>query len=101
MDNQVILLISITIMFAVSLIFNITTLQKVSKIKNQSKNFFSGKNGKDLEEVINKHKKRLDNVDKEIQELFEASNKIHNLALKGVHQVGLLRFNPFKDIGGD
>ncbi|MFC1622926.1 DUF4446 family protein [Patescibacteria group bacterium] len=101
MDNQIIILISITTMFAASLILNIVTLQKISKINKQSKKFFSGKNGKDLEEVINKHKKHLGKIDNEIQELFEASGKIHSLAFKGVHRVGLLRFNPFKDIGGD
>ncbi|NTV41155.1 MAG: DUF4446 family protein, partial [Candidatus Moranbacteria bacterium] len=29
------------------------------------------------------------------------SNRIHSLALKSIHKVGIVRFNPFKDIGGD
>ena len=40
-------------------------------------------------------------MDLEIQELFEISNKIHDLSFKSLHNVGLIRFNPFKDIGGD
>ncbi|MFC1645101.1 DUF4446 family protein [Patescibacteria group bacterium] len=101
MDIQLIILMTVAMLFIASAILNIITLKKVSKINIQSKEFFSGKNGKNLEEVINSHKKRLDGIDAEIQELFEASNKIHKLSFKGIHKVGLIRFNPFKDLGGD
>lgn len=101
MENQTLILISVIGIFAISLVLNIITLKKASQIKKQSEEFFSGKNGKDLEDVINKHRERLDGIENEIQELFDASESIHKLAYKGVHKVGLLRFNPFKDIGGD
>ncbi|HEX8974531.1 MAG TPA: DUF4446 family protein, partial [Patescibacteria group bacterium] len=62
---------------------------------------FSGKQASDLESIILSHSEELVALDKEIQELFEISNKIHSLAHRGVHKVGIIRFNPFKDIGGD
>ncbi len=40
-------------------------------------------------------------MDGEIQELFETSNRIGNLAMRGLHKVGIVRYNPFKDLGGD
>lgn len=62
---------------------------------------FSGKEAKDLEKIILDHSNEIMALDKEIQELFEISNKINNLAFKSIHKVGIVRFNPFKDIGGD
>jgi hypothetical protein len=62
---------------------------------------FSGKEAKDLESIILAHTKEISELDKEIQELFEISNKIHALAQRSIHKVGIVRFNPFKDIGGD
>lgn len=47
------------------------------------------------------HSNEIIALDKEIQELFEISNKIHALAKSSIHKVGIIRFNPFKDIGGD
>ena len=62
---------------------------------------FSGKDATNLESILFEHSKELKLLDKEIQELFEISNRIHSLALRSVHKVGIVRFNPFKDIGGD
>ena len=47
------------------------------------------------------HTKEIIAIDKDVQELFEISNTLHSLAQKSIHKVGVVRFNPFKDIGGD
>ena len=78
----------------------------LSFFKNRSLNekltiLFSGKDAKELENVILGHSEEIKALDKEIQELFEISNQINALAFKGVHKLGVVRFNPFKDIGGD
>lgn len=74
---------------------------KIRKISKKSELFFSGKKGENLEEIINTQSKDLRNLDKEIQQLFEGTNKLHKLALRGLHKVGVVRFNPFKDLGGN
>lgn len=83
------------------LAFNLYFLLKIRKIGKKTDLFFSGKKGADLEEIILKQAKEMQELDKEIQELFEISNKINALAHRGLHKVGVIRFNPFKDIGGD
>ena len=45
--------------------------------------------------------KTLRALDTDIQELFEISNKIHALANRSIHKVAMVRFNPFKDLGGN
>jgi hypothetical protein len=76
-------------------------LVKVSNINKKSEVFFKGKNGEDLEVLILKNTADIKTMDSEIQELYNISNTIHGLAQKSVHKVGIIRFNPFNDIGGD
>jgi hypothetical protein len=86
---------------ALSMFIGLISILKFRKLKKINEAWLSGKDGKSLEETIIKHSQDLKELDKEIQELFEISNTIHRLAQKSIHKVGLVRFNPFKDIGGD
>ena len=80
----------------------ITLLQiQLSKLKNKNKTFFAESSVKNIEELILAHSKNLKLLDKDIQELYNISNQINNLASRGFHKFALIRFNPFKDVGGD
>lgn len=83
------------------LIWNIFLQISVRKIRKNQEQLFSGKKGVDLEEIIINHSANLKELDKDIQDLFGISNQIHDLANRSVHKVGVVRFNPFKDLGGD
>lgn len=63
--------------------------------------FFSGKSAQDLEKVLLDQLKETQALDREVQELFEISNRLRELALKSFHKSALLRFNPFKEVGGN
>jgi len=84
-----------------ALFFSITALFKIRKINKKQEIIFSGDTVANLESLIMEHSQSIIHMDKEIQELFEISNKVHHLSLKGLHKVGIIRFNPFKDIGGN
>lgn len=95
------LVIIIGVLAIFSLLVSIFSLMKSASIKKNLQTLFSGKQAKDLETIILEQGKEIKALDREIQELFEISNKINKLAFKGIHKVGIIRFNPFKDIGGD
>ncbi len=88
-------------MALISFILAIFALIRQRKIRKNLETLFSGKQAQDLESILLAQTKEICQLDKEIQELFEISNQIHDLAQKSVHKVGIVRFNPFKDIGGD
>lgn len=92
---------SALILGIITLTFSAVSLIKLARINKKNELLFSGKDGKSLESVILKQTGEIKDIDKEIQELFEISNKINNLATHSLHKVGVVRFNPFKDIGGD
>jgi len=76
-------------------------LLKIREIRVKNKKFFSGKEGVDLEEVIIKIKEDIKTIDEEIQELYNISNETYKISMQSIRKVELIRFNPFKDIGGD
>jgi len=83
------------------LVWNIFLHLNISRIKKNQQELFSGKDGVSLEEVILQHTNNLKELDRDIQDLYGISNRVHNLANHSVHKVGVVRFNPFKDLGGD
>lgn len=75
--------------------------RKIRQFEAHQEILFRGKEIQSLEEVILKNVKDIQAIDREIQELFNISNTINSLAQRSVHRIGIVRFNPFKDIGGD
>ncbi len=71
------------------------------RLKRRLRVFFSGKEAKDLEQVLREQLHETRELDREIQELFEISNRLRELGMKSVHKTAVLRFNPFKEVGGN
>lgn len=94
----VLLLLIGEITLASAVIFLLTRERRMRK-KMQA--FFSGKEGRDLEEVLLDQQKEVHELDQEIQELFEISNQLRELCLKSLHKTSVIRFNPFKEVGGN
>lgn len=82
-------------------IWNIFLQISLSKLKKNQKQLFKGKNGKDLEPIIIENNTDIKDLFKKTDDLFEKTEKINQHSLKSLHKVGLLRFNPFREIGGD
>jgi hypothetical protein len=103
LTSQILTIIAVSgaILALLSLILIIWLFISLGRTKKNIRTLFSGKQAQDLESIILAHTKEIVAMDKEIQDLFEISNKIHALAQRSIHKVGVVRFNPFKDIGGD
>ncbi|MBU2028596.1 DUF4446 family protein [Patescibacteria group bacterium] len=76
-------------------------LLQVSLGKIKKNQALIGGGGKSLEETVIEQAKNLKVLDKDIHELYNISNQINILALRSLHKVGMVRFNPFNDMGGD
>lgn len=63
--------------------------------------FFTGKKAQNLEQVLLDQLAEVRELDREIQELFEISNQLRELCLKSLHKTSVIRFNPFKEVGGN
>lgn len=72
-----------------------------SKIKKKQKIMLSGKSGSDLERIIIGNKRKIESLDGDVKDLYGITAAIHKLSLKSIHKASVVRFNPFRDIGGD
>jgi hypothetical protein len=98
LENNWMLILALVLILgeAVWLIILQVNLGKIKK--NQAS---IGGGSKSLEETVIEQAKNIKVLDKDIHELYNISNQINSLALKSLHKVGMVRFNPFNDIGGD
>lgn len=83
------------------LIWLIFIQKNLSALKQRNAELFAGNKISNLEELILSQVKNLKTLDKDIQELYLISNQINSLAFRGIHKTAMIRFNPFKEVGGD
>lgn len=74
---------------------------QVWQSKKKLKALFNGAKASDLEGVIFEQIKRLRQNEKELKSLTKFTRHLEKMALKSIQKVGVVRFNPFKEIGSD
>ncbi|MDP1834183.1 MAG: DUF4446 family protein [Candidatus Moranbacteria bacterium] len=82
-------------------IWNFFLDRNLKIMRQRSIDFFSGNNVKSIEDVVINHSRAIKTLDKDIQELYNISNQINLLAHRSLHKFAMIRFNPFKEVGGD
>lgn len=71
------------------------------QLKRRLDVFFKGAKAKDLEEVLTEQLKKLKKQDKDIKKIFGEISRLDRIAQKSFQKIGVIRYNPFKDGGGD
>lgn len=95
-NNLIIFIFLLVILAAIVLGFLDTR-----RLKKRLKIFFNGSKAQDLEELLASELKKVRKLEDGLKKLGEDHKITRGLAVKSVHKVGIIRFNPFKDMGGD
>lgn len=74
---------------------------RLRKLRKDLTGLFAGKTGSDLEEIVMRQKEGLDAIDEEIRKLYGIAEQLYRLGNESIHKTELLRFNPFKEVGGN
>lgn len=98
LENNWLLIVALILILG-EIIWIIVLQVSLGKIKKNQ--VLIGGGSKSLEETVIEQAKNLKVLDKDIHELYNISNQINSLALRSLHKVGMVRFNPFNDMGGD
>ncbi len=104
LSHQNLFAIFTIITFLLSLMTLITTIiitVRSQKLFKTTKVLFTGKKGADLETIIVNQAKKLNDFDREIQELFNISNTINSHTQKCLDKISIIRFDPFGDRSGN
>jgi len=90
-----------TILFFVLVAWNITLHWQVHQTVKKIKLMFKGSKAEDLESVIFEQIKRLRQAEKNIREANIFSKYLEKMCLKGIQKTAIVRYNPFRDMGGE
>ena len=88
----------------ISLVFfawNLTLHWQVWQTTKKIRLMFKGKEVADLEGVIFEQIKRLRQNEKNLKELEKFCKGLEKMAKSSIQKTGVVRFNPFRDMGGD
>ena len=100
-QNQEMIIILVGLVLLIFFIWNVCLSYNLRKIKKRTRSFFASSEAKDLEEIIYKQIKKTNEIDGEIKKLIENNGKIKENLAKCIQKVGVVRFNPFGDVGGN
>lgn len=81
--------------------WNIYLSLSLRNIKKRTRSFFSGKESKDLEEVIYTQIKNSDKINENINKINKENIQIRENIQKCIQKIGVVRFNPFGEMGGN
>ncbi len=74
---------------------------QVRQIKSAYGEFFDHQNPRSIERLLKEYDLGVKDNAKKLDELATFSANLHKLSSRGLTRVGLVRFNPFNDKGGD
>ena len=97
-ETVIITVISILILF---FLWNIYLTLGLKKIKKGTRVFFMGKQGQDLEEIIYAQIKDYEKINDSISKIYKDNDALRENVKKCIQKVGMVRFNPFGDVGGN
>lgn len=89
------------IVIGVLLVWIVTIEVRMMRLTRTLRYLFTGRSGADLELVLRDYMERMDRTDDTIKQFNERAAAIERLAPYNVSHVGIVRFNPFADKGGD
>ena len=98
-DNPIFILVLTAITLLV--LWNIYLHFQFWQNKKKLKIFFAGKSASDLEGVLFEEIKRLKKSEDEIKKILKSLKGLEKMASLSIQKVGVVRFNPFKEVGGD
>ena len=97
MTNDNIITYSTLIVFFFTLFY---LLVQIFSIKRRLDLFFK-KGDKDLGEILVSQIKKLEDQGKDIEKIFSEIEKVNKILLTCFQKIGVIRFNPFQEVGGD
>jgi len=83
---------------AVALVF---AGRRLGRLERQYRSLVAGTDGGDLEDVLNQHLARVHAVGSDLGALRSNAEALQEAMGSAIQHVGIVRFNPFADSGGD
>jgi len=74
--------------------------RQIREFKERFKQFFGTKKNPHLSTVVMKNSETLKKMNGDIQQLYQAADELHKMAIRSTQKVGVNFYNPYGDTGG-
>ena len=101
MNNQLIISMVAIVVGVVAIVFSVFVFLQHRKTEKRLRAFMSGKDGKDLENVLIEHGESLTKINANLDELLRASEYLHHAIQNSLRKVAFERYNPYPGVGGN
>jgi len=89
------------IIAVVPIILSVFLLFEISRLKSRYNNLTTGLSGKNLEKIVQQYIRALEQCDGDMKRMNSEFERIEKETEKFFSKVGIIRFQAFKDTGGD
>ena len=76
-------------------------LARQQRVLGQYQHLMMGTSGGNLEEILNEHITRVRDTAARVAEVDDLAHRLERNATYSLQHMGMVRFNPFHDVGGD
>ena len=89
------------ILCLVALVTATVAIIQTLRLRRRLTELTRGADGASLEDVIARHGTSIETLDSDLHGIYGAMNDLRQIVRRSVYKKGILRYNPFKDLGGD
>src|SRR5881628_3780738 len=103
LDNQALSTIVLTLAAAVVVlaVWVVWLQRSDALLRRRLRRLFGDAEGAGLDELLDRQFRRLDTVAERVEALNRLHHELQGLSQRSIQKVGVVRFNPFADTGGD
>ena len=100
-SNNAALWLALSALLAVAFVWILRLQIDFSRMKRHYRSLASGVETGNLEQILDTHLAHLYNTSSKVEELVTLCNHLNDTQRRSVQRIGIVRFNPFNDTGGD
>lgn len=93
--------VALAILSAFLLVLLVVLFRRTGRLERRLDGLTRGSDGASLEAVLRTHLDRVDTVGREVDEVAARAAMLEQAQRKAIQRIGLVRFNPFEDTGGN
>jgi hypothetical protein len=94
-------LVGLALAVLLLLLLTLVQARRLGRLRRQLDRLTRGSDGESLDQVLHAHLEQVDGVARELDGLVARSAVIEAAVRRSIQRVGLVRFNPFEDTGGN
>ena len=83
------------------LLLLVMLVRRVGRVDGRLRGITRGEEGSSLEDVLGAHLEKVYGLGREVERLTARTSKLETAGLRAFQRVGLVRFNPFEETGGN